>query len=182
MSSGRTIAECQDITLKLAHPEQAEALYTLLENERSFLQKYVPWVSDAQSLEDTQRFLLESDLFNRGGQKLITLIFWQGKLAGSVGLLRINRHHRSAEMGYWLRKEAEGQGVMSRAARLLIGYVFDHLTIHRLEIRIPSINARAQRIPHSLGFQHEGTLREGAFQHGTFLDLELYALLRPDWN
>lgn len=70
---------------------------------------------------------------------------------------------------------------MSTAARLFVDYVFDQTTIHRLEIKIPSSNVRAQRIPHVLSFLHEGTLRQAAFQHGEFLDLELYALLRPDW-
>jgi RimJ/RimL family protein N-acetyltransferase len=108
------------------------------------------------------------------------MIYYQGKMAGSIGLLRINRHHRSAEMGFWLSRDNEGQSIMSTAARLLVNYVFDQTTIHRLEIKIPSGNVRAQRIPHVLGFQHEGTLRQGAFQHGQFLDLELYALLRSD--
>jgi len=182
MKADRTIIEYQEIAIKLAHPDQAEDLHELLERERSTLNEYVPWVSETQSLPDTQRFLRESELFNHGGQKLISMIYWHGQLIGSVGLLRINRHHRSAEMGYWLSKQAEGQSIMSTAARLLITYVFDHLTIHRLEIRIPSTNVRAHRIPHVLGFQHEGTLRQGAYQHGQFLDLELYGLLRSDWS
>ncbi len=182
MRSGQTIIERQEIALKLAHPGQAEELFNLLERERGTLEEFVPWVAETQSLPATQRFLRESDLFNQGGQKLISLIYWQGLLAGSIGLLRINRQHRSAEMGYWLGKEAEGRGIMSTAARLLVTYIFEHLPIHRLEIRIPSPNVRAQRIPHVLGFQHEGTLRQGAFHHGQFLDIELYALIRTDWN
>ncbi len=182
MNADRTTIEHGDILIIPAHPDQAEDLFELLQRERSNLKEYVPWVSETQSLADTRRFLQESDLFNRGGQKLISMIYYQEKMAGSIGLLRINRHHRSAEMGFWLSRDNEGKSIMSTAARLLIDYVFDQTTIHRLEIKIPSSNVRAQRIPHVLGFLHEGTLRQGAFQHEEFLDLELYALLRPDWH
>jgi len=182
MKGDRTIIKQQDLAIKLAHADQAEDLYELLQRERSNLKEYVPWVSETQSLTDTRRFLEESDLFNRGGQKLISMIYYQERMTGSIGLLKINRHHRSAEMGFWLIRENEGKRIMSTAARLLINYVFDQTTIHRLEIKIPSSNVRAHRIPHVLGFLHEGTLRQGAYQHGEFLDLELYALLRPDWH
>lgn len=79
MKADRTIIEQQDLAIKLAHPDQADELYELLQQERSNLKEYVPWVSETQSLPDTRRFLQESDLFNRGGQKLISMVYFQEK-------------------------------------------------------------------------------------------------------
>ena len=47
-----------------------------------------------------------------------------GGLLGSVSLLRIAWEHRRAEVGYWLAREARGQGHATRAVGLICAWGF----------------------------------------------------------
>ncbi len=43
-------------------------------------------------------------------------------------------------------------------------------------------NEASKRVIEKLGFVHEGTKRDDAFINGEYLDREVYAVLRPEWN
>ena len=68
------------------------------------------------------------------------------------------------------------------AVAALVGHALTAWKLHRVEIRVATGNARSRAIPERLGFLREGTLRE-AERHGErFLDLDVFALLEPDWR
>ena len=56
-----------------------------------------------------------------------------GSPLGAIGLGAVSRAQGSATIGYWLAREARGQGHMSRAVRLVAGWAFDDLGLARLE-------------------------------------------------
>ena len=46
------------------------------------------------------------------------------RLLGSISLMRFDWEHRRAEVGYWLAREARGQGHVTRAVRLICSRAF----------------------------------------------------------
>ena len=85
------------------------------------------------------------------------------------------------EIGYWLRKSAEGQGYMTETVRLLADYAFASLSANRVEIICDARNLRSAAVPRRLGFVLEGWLRNHSLGPGESpADTLIFALTRDD--
>ena len=89
---------------------------------------------------------------------------------------------RSAELAYWIAPEHQGQGHGSDAAATMIQYAFEDRNLRRIDARPGSFNDASCGLLESLGFEHEGTLREAAWYRGEYYDMLWYGLLRADWQ
>ncbi|AFZ73375.1 GNAT family N-acetyltransferase [Natronobacterium gregoryi] len=89
---------------------------------------------------------------------------------------------RAAEIAYWFAPEHHGQGYGSDATARLIQYAFEDRNLRRLEARVGSFNDASIGLLESLGFEHEGTLREAAWYRGEYHDMCWYGLLRDEWQ
>ena len=95
---------------------------------------------------------------------VITLPFWK-------------KEHRKAELGYWLLPAFWRNGIITEAARAVIGYAFDQMKLHRISAEVEDDNLGSIAALKKLGFVYEGTQREAEIKDGRFLNLEMYALL-----
>jgi ribosomal-protein-alanine N-acetyltransferase len=82
------------------------------------------------------------------------------------------------EIGIALLPEHRGQGVGTRAQRMLVKYLFDTTPVHRLEAYTEVENIAEQRALEKCGFEREGVLREMYFRAGAWRDSVVYAQLR----
>jgi RimJ/RimL family protein N-acetyltransferase len=57
-----------------------------------------------------------------------------GEMLGAIGIGRLDRMLATADIGYWLAREARGQGHMSRAVRLLVRWGFEELGLARIAL------------------------------------------------
>lgn len=89
---------------------------------------------------------------------------------------------RSAELAYWIVPDHQGQGYGSDAAGRMAQYAFEDRNLRRLGARVGSFNEASTRLLESLGFEHEGTLRQAAWFRGEYHDMLWYGLLRTDWE
>jgi ribosomal-protein-serine acetyltransferase len=120
-------------------------------------------------------------LYQQG--KEVSFVIMSGEvLMGRIGLHYINSQNKSAAIGYWLTKKAEGNGIIVRSCKALIRYGFHELGLHRIEIKAAVSNIRSQAIPQKLNFVKEGILREAELVNDTFLDLILYSMLEREWK
>jgi RimJ/RimL family protein N-acetyltransferase len=77
---------------------------------------------------------------------------------------------------YW------GQGYGYEAMQLALGFAFDELNLHRVQLTVFSYNERAIALYEKLGFRREGTFREFMERGGTRYDMHLYGILRTEWK
>lgn len=170
--------------LQLHWPKKryAETIFKIVEKERAYLRTWLPWVDYTTKVGDTKDFLKESIKFNKNGQRLTTFIQYEEELVGSIGFVKIDSQNKKGEIGYWLRQDCQGRGIMTTCCAALIKYAFTKLQLNRLEIRTHNGNAKSQAIPRRLGFQHEGTLRESILLYDTYKDELIFSLLKKDWE
>lgn len=171
-----------DIRLHYPRLDFAPDLYHLINQQRDYLRQWMPWADSITSENDILRVLKENIRFNLGKQKLTTYIYVNDKPAGSIALVRIDKEHKKAEIGYWLSKDLQGRGIMTQSIKRLMFYVFKTMDINRLYVKIPSHNASSILIPKRLGFRYEGTLRQDAIVNGEFQDMEIYAILKEEFE
>ena len=80
-------------------------------------------------------------------------------LLGSISLMRFSWRHARAEVGYWLAKEARGQGHVTRGVRLITAWGFRSLGLQRIDLMAAAGNPASQRVAERCGFTREAVLR-----------------------
>ncbi|MET9079813.1 GNAT family protein [Streptomyces sp. NPDC004232] len=83
-------------------------------------------------------------------------------------------------VGAQLRPEARGRGIGTAAQRLLVGYLFAHSPVVRLEADTETGNIAEQRSLEKAGFTREGVMRAVGFRDGQWRDAVRYAVIRGD--
>ena len=73
-------------------------------------------------------------------------------------------------------------GLMTEALTAVLRECFTALRIHRVEAMHECDNPASGRVMEKCGMRHEGTLRGKVFNKGNFHDVELWAMLREDWD
>ena len=169
-----------ETTLRPVARADTESLFHVIDANRSYLRVWLPWVDRTLSPEDTRAFIESSIEGEVAGASLATLIVRQSEICGVVGLDSIDLLHQSADVGYWLRADAQGKGLMTRSVARISDHACDPIGLHRLGLRAAPGNLRSRALAERLGFQEEGILR-GAERHGDgFRDLVSYSLLNAE--
>jgi ribosomal-protein-serine acetyltransferase len=165
--------------LRLLEEADAEPLYEVVDANRSYLARWMPWAS-GQTRENTLEFIRRSRRELADNQGLQMGIVEDGDLVGVVGYHDIDWENRCTSIGYWIAEASQGQGVITRAVRALTEHAFDSWRLNRVEIRAAVDNERSRAIARRLGFKQEGVLREAERVGNRFVDHVVYALVASD--
>lgn len=164
------------------HKSLAKQLFQLIDQQRAYLGIWLPWIDQVKTQQDVDRWLYDAHRYNLGKQHFTTFISWQGEIVGSVKLMRIDRKHQRAELGFWLSKQHQKKGIMTRCCQALIEHSFPLYQLNRIEIRSPEPNARSRAMAQRLGFTREGLLHEHIRIRNQFLDTEIFGLVYRKWE
>jgi ribosomal-protein-serine acetyltransferase len=168
--------------LRAYEEKDAGALFSLVKSSYEHLRPFLHWVTPDYSPETAREFILQNRMAAEERKREGYGVFYQGELVGSVGLVKLDWSSKYAEIGYWIAKDFEGRGLITRSCRALIDYAFEQLGINRVEIRCATENARSRAIPEKLGFQLEGVLRQSIWRHERFYDVAIYGVLAEEWR
>ncbi|HXR29323.1 MAG TPA: GNAT family protein [Solirubrobacteraceae bacterium] len=158
----------------------ADELHALIERNRPQLAMWLRWAQD-QTPEQTLAFIHRARASESDNGGLQRAIVEQQRIVGMLGLPEIDWPNRSAEIGYWLDRAHQGQGLMTRAVAALVEHAFETLQLNRLEIRTDVENAPSRAVAERLGFRYEGTLRQSYRVVGErYSDDAVYSLLASD--
>jgi RimJ/RimL family protein N-acetyltransferase len=102
-----------------------------------------------------------------------------GEVLGSIGVHWLDPGQHVGEVGYWVKSEARGVGVASRALRLVAGWALQTCGLERLQLRADEGNVASQRVAERAGFTREGVLRSSRYNPrlGRRVDFVVYSLL-----
>lgn len=160
----------------------ADSLFTLTDENRAYLRRWLPWLDGTRSVDDTRAFLREIEKARAAGRAEHFGLWQNGRLVGTIGIGISDRKPGTAEIGYWLSAEAQGRGLMTHAARVLVDYAFDRLGLTRIEIHCAVENERSRAIPERLGFHQEGVLERAEWLYDHFVDLAVYVMHVESWH
>jgi|AntRauTorckE5430_2_1112549.scaffolds.fasta_scaffold00760_10 ribosomal-protein-serine acetyltransferase len=172
----------ENLILHQPQVDFAEELFAIVSDNRVYLENWLPWVKSTQTVEDSRRFLKDAHRFSKGGQQFHTLIIYQNKIVGLVSFNSIQKFHQKGEIGYWIAKDMQGKGIVTKSVKRLIHYGFKHLNLNRILIRVSTQNIGSKRVAQRLNFTYEGTLRSDFIINDEFVDMEIYGLLKSEWE
>lgn len=104
-----------------------------------------------------------------------------GRHIGMADYRDVDPVAHSATVGITIgEKDLWGQGYGSEALELLVGYLFDHLNLHRVQLDTWSGNERAMRSFARIGFREEGRLRDAIWGPGRYFDSVVMGMVRSE--
>jgi RimJ/RimL family protein N-acetyltransferase len=144
----------------------SEATATLMEQRSGFSEQDAElWVARAMAASGEDR-------------KYAIVVDGYAEPVGFTALYGLFRQ-TAPELGALIGDDVRGKGVGRRAEALTIAKAFDEFGAHRVYGRIPAFNEAAKRVVTSLGWSHEGTMRDHLRRDGELADCEIWGVL-PD--
>ncbi|MEQ9948726.1 GNAT family N-acetyltransferase [Pectobacterium aroidearum] len=139
------------LRLTIQEERDADALFTLIQQEKARLRRTLPWPDSVKSVDDTHETI-------RGNRKTffdktsaVYVIRWDDALAGIVSFNTIQ--DKEGVIGYWLAEAFEGKGIVSQAVSTLITAYADANLVDRCIIKASTANTRSNAVAQRLGFR-----------------------------
>jgi diamine N-acetyltransferase len=158
--------------------------------EREDLANYVTWLNDPLVLEYFGNVVPMSqeqeEKWYAGMLKDPTVCNFasefEGRHVGGAGFSSINGRHRSAEVGLFVGlQDLWGRGLGRDTLQTLLCFGFAEINLNRIFLRVFAGNKRAVHLYETIGFQHEGCMRQAEYRHGRYHDLLWMGVLRDEW-
>ena len=172
----------EDLYLQLLEERHASEVFALVDQERSYLRQWLPWVDATETKDDSLSFIhasLEQFAANKG---FAAGIWHENQFCGVIGTHKLDWLNRKGEIGYWLGQSSQGKGIMTAACRAVTTYLFTEIDLHRVLICCAKGNDKSCAVAQRLGFTEEGLAREAQLLQGRFYDLRRFAMLKRDWK
>lgn len=160
-----------DLLLRPWADDDVEAIVSAINDPE--IAYWIPLIPHPYTDEDAREFL-RGDVAPDDYRLAVTL---DGDLVGGIGV-GVNSHQYRGTIGYWVAAPARGQGICTRALRLLSHHALVELELQRLELITDPDNVASQRVAEKVGFQREGVLR-AHLRHpdGRIRDSVMFSLL-----
>jgi RimJ/RimL family protein N-acetyltransferase len=104
-----------------------------------------------------------------------------GACVGEVVLNEWDPHNGSCNFRTLLVAAGRNRGLGTEAIRLIVGYGFEELGLHRISLEVFSHNPRARRAYEKVGFVAEGVLRQVLRDGDGWADATVMSILAPEW-
>lgn len=100
------------------------------------------------------------------------------EVLGSIGVRYFDAG--IGEVGYWVKREARGRGIATRALELITHWALVDKGLGRFQLRADVANEASQRVAEKAGFVREGVLRSSLELKGERHDVVMYSLIPED--
>jgi RimJ/RimL family protein N-acetyltransferase len=104
-----------------------------------------------------------------------------GKVIGTVLVFKFDEPSARVEVGYVVDRACWRQGYAQEALQAVCRYAFEEIGIRRIEAEARPDNVASNALLLSLGFTHEGRLRQRWVAKDEIYDTNIYGLLVVDW-
>jgi RimJ/RimL family protein N-acetyltransferase len=104
-----------------------------------------------------------------------------GNVVGEAVLNEWDPGNESCSFRICLVPGTYGHGLGTEATRLIVGYGFEKLGLHRVSLEVYAFNPRARRAYEKAGFVAEGVLRDALLWEGKRVDATVMSILAPEW-
>lgn len=101
---------------------------------------------------------------------------------GFLKLSNLDNINRSVMVSWFIDDKQRSKGLGKILLSLLVDYCFLVLNLHRIDAEILDFNIASQKCAKSVGFSLEGIKRKAIYKNGKWIDSQVYAILREDYD
>ena len=164
----------EEVSLEDLSMKDAEAIFSLIEENRELLEQYLYWAEAVTDIETTEGYIFERIDSGRPGAKWFKIVF-QRRTVGVFGIKAICYEHLEAEIGYWLSQAAQGHGIISQAVAS-IGRVLKNQEIEKLKITCLDENKASIAVAKRAGATQTDTIHQYMQMGGKLQNLNIYTV------
>jgi len=149
------------LVLRCWEPRDAPIIKSAIDSSLDQLRRWMPWAHDepVELPEMVERLRGFRARFDTGEDYIYGLLTPdEAEAVGGSGL-HTRLGDAALEIGYWVRADLAGRGLVTEAASALTRAAFDVCGVERMEIHCDARNAASLAIPRKLGYLEEATLR-----------------------
>jgi ribosomal-protein-serine acetyltransferase len=170
------------VTLRPHRMGDATALGEAVRESVDTVGRWQDWCHDGYTDADAEAWIAICQRHWLLGEGHEFLVFDAGsdRLLGGMGVNHLNREHRFANLGYWVRGSAQGQGIATRAGRLAVRFAFGSVKVSRVEIVAADENVPSRKTAERIGGKYEGILRNRLVLKGSPVDAAMYSMIPAD--
>ncbi|MDQ1698361.1 MAG: hypothetical protein QOG34_224 [Frankiaceae bacterium] len=133
-------------------PADLDQLVDVVNDNLEHLRPWMPWAQQPVTAETQSEFLTASERNWAEGTDFVYGIFAaDGTILGGTGL-----HTRQGpgvlEIGYWVRRDVQGRGLVTAATRVLAEVAASYDEVDTVAIYCDEANVRSAAVPRRLGF------------------------------
>ncbi|MCC2538462.1 GNAT family N-acetyltransferase [Bacillus paranthracis] len=104
------------------------------------------------------------------------------EMIGELSILDIDEENKRAGFRISMLSIAvTGQGYGTEAIKIILRFVFEQLSLNRLQLEVFSHNLRGIKAYEKVGFVKEGTLRQSLFYNDAYSDEIIMSILKSDY-
>ena len=149
----RTIKVDKDTKLVILSPSDSKKIFSLVEKNRDYLGKWLPWVENTKTVEDSHNFIITSLDERKKGKTLGFGIKYKGKLVGHISIMHLSEPDIIPEIGYWISGHTAGLGIMTKCTTTLTQYCFKKLNAQKINIIAEITNFGSNKVAQKSGYK-----------------------------
>ena len=142
----------------------AEPVYKTLDEVNGLLNKYI----SSYEKSDYYRWAIT----DKDGHRCI----------GQIAFFLVDSNNNFAEIEYCIGSEFQCKGYATEATEALIGYGFEKIGLHKIQICTKTINLPSKKVIEKCGFTFEGTLRDYFYYDGEYVGRMYYSMLKDEYE
>ncbi len=148
------------LRLVQVQPNQVDRMFELVDNDKEYLGKWLPWVERTKSVEDSLAYINLMLASRRNGSEYGYGIELDGQMVGHASLMHLI-DDKEPEIGYWIASNISRQGITTKVADRLTTFGLDSLGLDHIIIRARPDNIASNRIAEKLGYVFTGNVPDG---------------------
>lgn len=169
---------CDNLYLRKPTSNDVEELVVLKNNEKAAY--LLGGTFHPYSKEDIEKWVA----FHNSREDEVLLVIYDNdaqKLIGHVGLYKIDKTARKAEVGILIADDnSRGKGYGTKLINTIIRYGFDTLNLNKVTAEVLSENKASEKMFRKCGFVVDGCLRDDVFKNNRYYDVLSMSVLKRD--
>ena len=138
-------------------PNQAPAMFALVDANREYLGQFLPWPPTVKEVEDSQKYILET-LEERAKNNTYTYgIEHESAIIGDISLRNLSDTEKTPEIGYWIAPNYAGRGLTTKAVQALTHLGLSTLNLPKIVIKANPNNIASNKVAEKSGYVQAGT-------------------------
>lgn len=168
------------LTLRPPEPGDAAALLELASDPE--VTRWFSW-GPYEGIDEPLAYIDRCAAQRASGEQLDLLIVHRELgPAGITGLSEFSARDARCMVGTWFGRAFWGTGANRESKAMMMRLAFETLGMHRLGAYSNPANERSTRALEAVGLAHEGVLRDWQRHGEQWHDVNIFGLLREDWE
>ena len=165
-----------EVSIALIQESFAPLYCDIVTSQTDYLSQWLAWPPHCQSEQDFRLFAQRSLHDYADGKSMTCAIFYNDSLVGNCSFNTLNYDTKNCEVGYWLSKDYQGKGIITRVVQHLIQLAFNELEMEKVQLSAAVDNQASRAVAERVGMTLEGILTNQEKVGDRILDHAIYGI------